>query len=113
MAFDPNDDFGMDDFNFDDLDFNIEDYTSQVDFDGGQGAADPQVPENDDASGDTGEYTPVRRSEERVHPERKHTRKPAKQKKRGGGVRVMSRLLIVLIYLLVVSIAAYLLATFG
>ena len=40
MAFDPNDDFGMDDFNFDDLDFNIEDYTSQVDFDGGQGAAD-------------------------------------------------------------------------
>ena len=36
MAFDPNDDFGMDDFNFDDLDFNIEDYTSQVDFDGGQ-----------------------------------------------------------------------------
>ena len=35
MAFDPNDDFGMDDFNFDDLDFNIEDYTSQVDFDGG------------------------------------------------------------------------------
>ena len=113
MAFDPNDDFGMDDFNFDDLDFNIEDYTSQVDFDGGQGAADPQVPEDDGASGDTGEYTPARRSEERVHPERKHTRKPAKQKNRGGGVRVMSRLLIVLIYLLVVSIAAYLLATFG
>ncbi len=41
MAFDPNDDFGMDDFNFDDLDFNIEDYTSQVDFDGGQGSRSP------------------------------------------------------------------------
>lgn len=95
--YDPNDDYGMDDFN-------IEDFTSRVNFDGD----DPlEEPPQDEPSGDTGEYTPVGR-EEPMHPVRKHHRK-----KQATSVRALRGVLIALIYLLVITFVAYLLATFG
>lgn len=99
LPYDPNDGYGMDDFN-------IEDYTRRVNFDGEDQAPYPE--EGEPAPyGDTGEYTPVGR-EERVHPTRKHRRK-----RQPTSIRVLRRVLILLIYLLVVTFAAYLLATFG
>lgn len=98
QPYDPFDDFGMDDFN-------IEDYTSRVNFDD-EDEPTPEEPQETSA-GDTGEYTPVGR-EETMHPVRKHHRK-----KQPTGMRVLRGVLIALIYILVITFAGYLLATFG
>lgn len=98
QPYDPFDDFGMDDFN-------IEDFTSQVNFDD-EDEASPEEPQEAPA-GDTGEYTPVGR-EETMHPVRKHHRK-----KQPTGMRVLRGVLIALIYVLVITFVGYLLATFG
>lgn len=97
--YDPNDDFGMDDFN-------IEDFTSRVNFDEED---EPTAFEGaqEEPFGDTGEYTPVGR-EEPVHPVRKHQRKNQPK-----GMRALRGVLIALIYILVITFASYLLATFG
>lgn len=100
LPYDPNDDYGMDDFN-------IEDYTSRVNFDGEEDQAPYSEAADSAPSGDTGEYTPVGREQE-MHPTRKHRRK-----RQPTSMRVLRRVLIVLIYLLVITFAAYLLATFG
>ena len=99
QPYDPFDDFGMDDFN-------IEDFTSQVNFDDDEDQASPEGTQGEPA-GDTGEYTPVGR-EEPMHPVRKHHRK-----KQPTGMRVLRGVLIALIYVLVITFVGYLLATFG
>lgn len=98
QPYDPFDDFGMDDFN-------IEDFTSQVNFDD----EDEVSPEESQqgTTGDTGEYAPVGR-EEPMHPVRKHQRR-----RQPTGMRVLRGVLIALIYLLVITFVGYLLATFG
>ena len=98
QPYDPFDDFGMDDFN-------IEDFTSRVNFDD-EDDLTPEEPQ-EAPTGDTGEYTPVGR-EETMHPVRKHHRK-----KQPTGMRVLRGVLIALIYILVITFAGYLLATFG
>lgn len=99
QPYDPFDDFGMDDFN-------IEDFTSQVNFDDDEDQVSPEGTQGEPA-GDTGEYTPVGR-EEPMHPVRKHHRK-----KQPTGMRVLRGVLIALIYVLVITFVGYLLATFG
>lgn len=93
------DDYSMDDFN-------IEDFTSQVDFGSG-----PASKSEADAQGDTGRYDPgvVAR---RVPAQPKGT---VRRKKKKGplGLRILKKLLIILIYLLAVTLAAYFLASAG
>lgn len=92
------DDYSMDDFN-------IEDYTRQVDFGGGP---------DSDSQGDTGRYDPrvvARRASE--PPQSAPGKVRRKKKKAPLGLRILKKLLIILIYLLVVTLAAYILASAG
>jgi UPF0755 protein len=125
MGFDP-DDFNP--HNFDDDDFDINEFLSDVDFDDDRRKSAPEAEEPEDRQ-DTGEYTPIRRTDtfygdddyddgyddydddDRHYRERKHVRKSKRNDPRG--VRALRKTVIVLIYLLVITLASYILATLG
>lgn len=93
------DDYSMDDFN-------IEDYTRQVDFGGG-----PKQSGGSDSQGDTGRYDPRVVARKASEPPKGNAHR--KREKAPLGLRVLKKLLIILIYLLVVTLAAYFLASAG
>ena len=125
MPFDP-DEFDPNQFGSGD-DFNIDEFLKGVDF-GEEPEQDGAAEE--DARHDTGEYTPIREHrmddepeyddgyedddydyDDRRPRERKHVRK--QKNKAPRGVRALRRTVIVLIYLLVITLASYVLATLG
>lgn len=124
MPFDP-DEFDPNQFGSGD-DFNIDEFLKGVDF-GEEAERDDAA--DDDARHDTGEYTPIREQrydepeydddeddyyddeDGRRYRERKHMRKAKNKAPRG--VRALRRTVIVLIYLLVITLASYILATLG
>lgn len=102
-------------------DFNIDDFLNGVDFNN-EGASDNKSEEEiSEDRQDTGEYIPISErsydDDEEYQPRvRKHVRKTKKKSRDDNsprGVRALRRTVILLIYLLIVTLASYVLATLG